>query len=116
MAAVPTTTRIWFEKDGRRLSGKAAFSSDRKAVVSFAPAYVVKAGTTAALDLYVEMNAAAGNDFQFSGKVSSSSAENNLGQFVTNTLRTATYTVAPADFSKAGATTSLNQTDELVEL
>ncbi|MDR1988316.1 MAG: hypothetical protein LBQ24_06405, partial [Candidatus Peribacteria bacterium] len=43
LAAVPTSTRIWFEKDGRRLSGKAAFTSERTAIVSFAPAYVVRA-------------------------------------------------------------------------
>jgi hypothetical protein len=43
LAAVPTSTRIWFEKDGRRLSGRAAFTSERNAIASFAPAYVVKA-------------------------------------------------------------------------
>lgn len=116
LASVPTSTRIWFEKDGRRLSWKAAFSSDRRAVVSFAPAYVVKAGTTASLDLYVELNAAAGNDFQFSGKIASSSADNNLWDFVTNALRTATYTVAPADFNRAGSSISVNQSNDLVEL
>lgn len=116
LASVPSSTRIWFEKDGRRLSGKAAFSSDRKAVVSFAPAYVVKAGTTASLDLYVELNAAAGNDFQFAGKIAASSAENNLWEFVTNALRTATYTVAPAEFRKSGSSITVNQSDDLIEL
>lgn len=116
LAAVPTSTRIWFEKDWRRLSGKSAFSSDRRAVVSFAPAYVVKAGTTATLDLYVELSAAAGNDFQFAGEIASSSAENNLGDFVTNPLRTATYTVAASDFSKAGSSISLNQSNDLIEV
>ncbi|NVP17946.1 S-layer homology domain-containing protein, partial [Candidatus Gracilibacteria bacterium] len=51
LASVPTTTRVFFEKNGKRVSGKAAFSSDRTAVVSFAPALVVKAGSTETLDL-----------------------------------------------------------------
>jgi hypothetical protein len=55
LAAVPTSTRIWFEKDGRRLSGRAAFTSDRTAIISFAPAYVVRAGQTNTLDLYAEL-------------------------------------------------------------
>lgn len=116
LASVPTNTRIWFEKNGKRLSGKAAFSSDRTAVVSFAPSYVVKAGSTEALDLYVELSAVTGNDFQFAGKVTSSSAVNNQGEFVTNTLRTATYTVAPVTFASGSTDTTYNQSDDLVEL
>lgn len=116
LAAVSTSTRVWFESNGKRLSGKAAFSSDRTAVVSFAPAYVVKAGSTATLDLYVELATEAGNDFQFSGKIASSSAANNNGSFVTSTLRTATYTVAPVTFNVSGAGTEYNQSNDLVEL
>lgn len=116
LAAVPTSTRVWFEKDGRRLSGRAAFSSDRTAVVSFAPAYVVKAGSTETLDLYVELNTVAGNDFQFSGKITSSSAANNKGMFTTSALRTASYTVAPIDFESSGAGSIYNQSEDYVEL
>lgn len=116
LASVPTSTRVWFEKDGKRLSGKAAFSSDRTSVISFAPAYVVKAGSTASLDLYVELDTTSGNDFQFTWKVTSSSANNNLWSFNTNTLRTADYTVAPTDFDKSGSNTTYNQSDDLVEL
>ncbi|MDD5769333.1 MAG: S-layer homology domain-containing protein [Candidatus Gracilibacteria bacterium] len=116
LAQVPTSTRVWFEKNGKRLSGKAAFSSDRTAVVSFAPALVVKAGSSETLDLYVELATDAGNDFQFSGKIASSSATNNNGEFVTNVLRTATYTVAPVTFAKGGANTTYNQSNDMVEL
>lgn len=116
LAAVASSTRVWFELNGKRLSGKAAFSSDRTAVVSFAPAYVVKAGSTSTLDLYVELSTDAGNDFQFSGKIASSSAANNNGSFVTSTLRTATYTVAPVTFDKGGATSTYNQSVDAVEL
>jgi hypothetical protein len=116
LAAVESSTRVWFESNGKRLSGKAAFSSDRTAVVSFAPAYVVKAGSTATLDLYVELATSAGNDYQFSGKVTSSSAANNNGSFVTSTLRTANYTVAPVTFDKSGANATYNQSADAVEL
>lgn len=117
LAAVPTGTKIWFEKNGKRLSGKASFSSERVAVTSFAPALVVKAGATETLDLYVELTTVAGNDFQFSGKITASSANNNNGTFVTSTLRTATYTVAPSDFdAMAIGATSVNQTADALEI
>lgn len=116
LAAVPSSTKIWFEKNGKRLSGKASFSSERMAVTSFAPAYVVKAGATETLDLYVELATDAGNDFQFGGKVTSASTTNVGGSFTTNTLRTATYTVAPSYLNAVGTPTSISQTTELIEI
>lgn len=117
LAAVPSGSKVWFEKDGKRLSGKASFSSERTAVSSFAPALVVKAGSTETLDLYVELATVAGNDFQFSGKITASSANNNNGTFVTSTLRTATYTVAPSNFDAfAIGATSVNQTADALEI
>ncbi|MDD2908049.1 MAG: S-layer homology domain-containing protein [Candidatus Gracilibacteria bacterium] len=117
LAAVPSGTRVWFEKNGKRLSGKASFSSERVAVTSFAPALVVKAGSTETLDLYVELaSAGTGNDFQFSGKITASSANNNNGTFVTSALRTATYTVAPVTFNAEGTTVSVNQSADAIEI
>ncbi|MDD3145219.1 MAG: S-layer homology domain-containing protein [Candidatus Gracilibacteria bacterium] len=117
LAAVPTGTKVWFEKNGKRLSGKASFSSERLAVTSFAPALVVKAGSTETLDLYVELATVSGNDFQFSGKITASSANNNNGSFVTSTLRTANYAVAGTDFTaNSSATTSVNQSANSLEL
>ena len=116
LAAVPSWTKVWFEKNGKRLSGKASFSSERIAVTSFAPALVVKAGGTETLDLYVELNTVTGNDFQFSGSITDSSADSNEGSFVTSTLRTATYTVAPVTFTALGSSTSVNQTTSALEL
>jgi hypothetical protein len=43
LASIPQHTYVWFEKDGKRVSGRATFDSDRNAIISFAPAYVVKA-------------------------------------------------------------------------
>jgi hypothetical protein len=101
LAAIPSTTRVWFEKDGIRISGKAAFTSEGNAVISFAPAFVVKAGKTESLDLYVDLNTTAGQDFQFKSLDVASTALNTNGSFTTPTLRTANYTVAPVDLKVA---------------
>lgn len=65
LASIPPSTRVRFEKGGIRISGKAAFTSDGTAIISFAPTYVVKANATETLDLYVDLSTSAGNDFQF---------------------------------------------------
>ncbi len=115
LASVPTSTRIWFEKNGKRVSGKAAFSSDNIAIVSFAPAYVIMAGETETLDLYVELNTDAGNDFQFEGKVVDASVSTD-SVFMTPKLTTATYTVAPAVVNKQGTTSTYTDLTSAVEL
>jgi len=116
LASVDSSTRIWFEKNGKRLSGKASFSSERTAVTSFAPSLVVKAGATETLDLYVELSAHSGNDFQFTGKVTASSAATVSWDFTTNALRTAEYTVAIAKFKNTWSTWSTNLSSDAVEL
>ena len=79
LATMPSTTRIWFEKNGIRVSGKAAFTSEGDALVSFAPSLVVKAGATETLDLYVELATVAGYDLQFQSTVVDSSAQSTNG-------------------------------------
>ncbi len=117
LAQVDSSTRVWFEINGKRLSGKAAFSSDRTAVVSFAPAFVVQAGETETLDMYVSLaSLTSGNDYQFKGMISSSSASSVMGSFTTNTLRTASYTVAPVTFTPIVTGASYNQSSDLIEL
>ena len=115
LASIPSSTRIWFEKNGKRVSGKAAFTSDNIAIVSFAPAYVIMAGETETLDLYVELDTAQGNDFQFMGKVIDSSVSTE-STFVTPKLTTATYTVAPAVVAKLGSTATYTDLSTAVEL
>ena len=116
LAAIPSNTRIWFEKDGIRVSGKAAFSSDGTATVSFAPSYVVKAGNTEGLDLYVQLATYAGQDFQFASDTMNTTAQNVNGSFTTPTLRTAQYTVAPIDVTKTSAGSSYTDMSSKVEL
>jgi hypothetical protein len=96
LASVDSSTKVWFEKNGVRVSGKASFSSDNVAVISFAPALVIKAGATESLDLYVELNTTSGNDYQFVSKAVNSTAVNVAGSFTTPVLRTADYTVTTA--------------------
>jgi len=94
LANVDPSTRIWFEKNGIRVSGKAAFSSNGTAIISFAPAYVVKAGARETLDLYAQLSwSTAGVDIGFTSTDINSSAQNLNGGFTTPTLRTAEYTV-----------------------
>ncbi len=115
LASIPSGTRIWFEKDGLRLSGKAAFSSDNTAVISFAPAFVVKAGETETLDLYVQLDTTAGNDFQLKGEVTDASVP-VASSFTTPLLQTANYTVASATFKSVGNNLTYTDLSSPVEL
>jgi hypothetical protein len=88
-------SRVYFEKAGLRVSARASVASDNKAIITFAPALVVKAGTTVSLDLYADMNAAvAGSENNFKSTAINSSAATVNGSIATPTLRTANYTVA----------------------
>lgn len=108
--------KVWFEKNGVRVSGKATFTSEGTAVISFAPAYVVKAGEKATFDLYVELNTSEGQDFQFASDIISTTAEQVNGSFTTPKLRTAKYTVAPITIAMASTGSTYNASTDAVEL
>jgi hypothetical protein len=55
LATLASSTRLWLERNGVRVTGKAAINSENKAIISFAPTFVVKAGTSQTFDLYVEL-------------------------------------------------------------
>ncbi|MEI6672486.1 MAG: S-layer homology domain-containing protein [bacterium] len=116
LASFPSSSRVWFEKDGIRISGKAAFTSDGSAIVSFAPTYVVKGGSTASLDLYVELSTTAGQDLQLASANVDSTAQDVNGSFTTPVLRTASYTVAPVTVSAASADAQYNVTADAIEV
>jgi len=100
-------TKVWFEENGNRVSAKVSFNSDGEAIISFAPAYTVKANKTAKFDLYVDLTnagVAAGTDLSFASTDVDSSAESNRGSFTTPTLRTANYTVADVQIFDTAAT------------
>jgi hypothetical protein len=115
LATIPSGTKVWFEKAGTRVSGKASFTSENNAVISFAPAFVVKAGTTESLDMYVELASSAGNDFAFASAAITSSAANVKGSFVTPTLRTASYNVATATIVGGASGQTYNASADSVE-
>jgi hypothetical protein len=110
-------SRLYFEKAGLRVSSRASVSTDNKAVISFAPSLVVKAGTTVSLDLYADMNAvAAGSENSFSSTAVNSSAANVMGMIQTPTLRTANYTVASVAVTSMGSPIIAKADETKVEL
>ncbi len=116
LASIPSSTRVWFEKDGKRISGRSSFTSEGVAIISFAPVYTVKAGNTESLDLYVELATTDGKDFKFASLNIDSTAEDVAGSFTTPTLRTADYTVAGVTFNVAGGGGSSSVTTNGMEL
>lgn len=91
------TKRVYFEKDGVRVSSRASVSSDNEAVVTFVPAIVIPVGKTVSLNLIVEMSGDVtqlGGEHRFVSTSINSSAANVIGSFTTPTLRTANYAVA----------------------
>lgn len=109
LATIPSATRVWFERNGVRITGRAAFTSEGKAILSFAPAFKVKANSTEVIDLYVELSTVAGVDFQFKSAMVDSTAEAVNGGFTTPVLQTVNYTVSDATFNdtSVGGTSSV---------
>lgn len=116
LATIDPSTRVWFEKNGVRVSSRAAFTSEGKAVLSFAPAMVIKAGARETLDLYVEHNTSVGTDLQFRSAMVDSSAATVGGSFTTPVLRTVNYTVIEANFASASAGSTSAATANGMEL
>lgn len=104
-------SRIYFEKDGARVSSRSTVNSDNEAVVTFSPALVVKAGSTTTLDLIAEMAgnvSQLGGEHKFTSTLVDSSAANTNGSFSTPLLRTSNYSVATIAVSAAGAANTYN--------
>lgn len=116
LANVPSGTKVWFEKNGVRISGRTSFTSEGDAYLSFAPIYVVKAGATESIDLYVELATSAGSDVQFKSMDITSTAQDVNGSFTTPALRTAEYTVSEVKFTADTAWGSAKSTDNGVIL
>ena len=117
LASINSSVRVWFEKDGVRVSGRAAFTSEWNAIISFAPMFVVKAWSTEILDLYVELNDITfGTDYKFTSNNVDSTALNTNGSFTTPTLRTADYAVSIAEVKKASVGGTSTVTDNGMEI
>lgn len=114
--------RVWMEKDGRRVTGRQTLGTDNTVIVSFSPAYVVKAGSTESLDLTVSLTGSTtGGQHKFtiaSASDVSSSAATVAGNYPlsTATMTTASYTVTPVTFATGGTAGTYKAGDKNVEL
>lgn len=112
-------TNVWFEVNGSRVSTKASISSDQTIVTSFLPALVIKAGSTASVDLMVELNGSAGSQHRF-GIVAATSVDSTASTVkatfpvYTNLLTTTNYTAATVTVSSTSSNGAVKVADKLV--
>jgi hypothetical protein len=105
LGRVQDIDRIYFEKDGTRVSARASLTSDGKGVINFSPALVVKAGGSEKLMLTVSLTGAAGSEHAFRIYEVQSSAQStslNPNPVLTPTLRTTTYNVGSFTLESRG--------------
>lgn len=114
---IPESARVWFERNGVRITARTSFTSDGKAILSFAPALSVKSNSTEMLDLYVELQPSAGSSFQFKSIAINASASWINGGFTTPSLvLTSPYTVAVVNFTNASNGSTLTHSNSSVEI
>ncbi|HMS91548.1 MAG TPA: S-layer homology domain-containing protein, partial [Candidatus Absconditabacterales bacterium] len=110
-------SRIYFERNGMRVSGRASLSTDNTAVISFSPALIVKKNSTETLDLVVNVVAAtAGGEHAFKVTNENSSAASASYNITTPTLRTSNYQVGKVEFDDLGSAQSVRAGESNVEL
>jgi hypothetical protein len=100
-----SNAKVYFEKNGVRVTSKATFSED-KASVSFNSALIVKAGSTETVDIYVTLSGSAGEEYQFASTNVNSSALTVDGTITTPLMKTVGYTVATIAVTTGGSATS----------
>jgi len=101
-------SRVYFERNGVRVSSRASLASDGVVTVSFSPAFVVKAGSSESLDLIASLiGTIAGSEHRFAFTDVNSSAVSASFNISTPTLRTTTYTVGSVSFTRQGTTGSI---------
>ncbi|MEI8091117.1 MAG: hypothetical protein WCG98_02470 [bacterium] len=116
LATLGNATRMYFEKNGMRVTSKAAFSED-KATLSFNTAFTIKAGSTETLDLYLYVEGSAGDEYQFASTDINSSAADVNGSITTPLLRAVNYTLAQVTLSNVADAASYKvDSTKLVEL
>lgn len=110
-------SRIYFERNGMRVSGRASLSTDNTAVISFSPALIIKKNSTETLDLVVNVVAAtAGGEHAFKVTNVNSSAASSSFNITTPTLRTSNYKVGKVEFDTLGSAQSVRAGESNVEL
>lgn len=117
LSIIPGASRLYFEKDGARVTSKASFS-ENKATVSFSTALEIKAGSSETVDLYMLLSGSfVGNEYQFSSTYVDSSAATVDGTITTPLMRTLSYDIATLTMAAQGTTASYKVDEtKLVEL
>ena len=114
LSTLDSATRVFFEQDGVRISGRASFTNN-EAVISFTNPLVVK--NSESVDVILSLSGASGDEYQFVSTVLDSSAEDLYGEWESPLLRAANYTVLAVTANGNG--TALNpkvDSAKLVEL
>lgn len=110
LASLTGAYRVFFEKDGVRISGRASFS-DNIATVTFTSPLLVK--TTETIDVVMELNEiTAGDEIQLVSTDINSTAQTVNGSFASASLRTADYTVMAITGTAPAVTYSDYKVDE----
>jgi len=114
LSTLDASTRIFFEKDGVRISGKASFTNN-EATVSFTTPLVVKSSET--VDVTLLLSGSVGDEYQFTSTDVDSTAQNVNGTWTSPSLRAANYTVLDIAAVAEGAPQSVKvDSTKLVEL
>ena len=114
LATLDSATRVFFEKNGVRISGKASFTNN-VATVTFTTPLVVKSSET--IDVTLLLSGSAGDEYQFNSTDVSSSAQDVNGSWSSPSLRAANYSVLSVAFTAtANALNPKVDSAKLVEL
>ena len=110
--------RVFLERDGMRVSGKASFQTDGKATISLSPSLIIKAGSNETLDFVVMLSGVEnGNEYAFKFTAVDSTAQTVNMNITTNSIRTANYSVAATTIDVKGNDTTIKGNEAInVEL
>ena len=113
--------RVWIEKAGVRVTGRQSVASDNTVLVTFSPAFVVKAGSTEGMDLVATLSGSStGGQHRFSiaksADIVSSASVGGTFPLSTATMTTAAYTVTPVAYSAVGSASTYKVGDKSVEV
>ena len=90
LSSLTGSTQIFFEKNGVRVSSKATFTNN-EATVSFTTPLVVKSSD--AVDVILNLNGSAGDEYQLSSTLVTSSAQDVNGTWTSALLKATSYSV-----------------------
>jgi len=114
LVTLDPATRIYFEKNGVRITGKASFSNN-EATVTFTTPLVVKSSET--VDVTLLLSGTVGDEYQFTSLNVDSSAQTVNGTWTSPLLRAANYIVLNIGYTaSANALNPKVDSTKLVEI